>query len=147
LQIASALHGQNSFSASWSFTTNNCSNLASANVPVVIPSSGAPTVTSTLNIASAGTITDVNVVGLTGTHTWISDLTISIKSPQNTTVTLFDQICGNENDFDCNFDDAAAPGALPCPPVGGGTYKAVTPLSVFNGQQAAGNWTLTITDH
>ncbi|HOZ82302.1 MAG TPA: zinc-dependent metalloprotease family protein [Bacteroidia bacterium] len=137
----------NSYSAAWSFTTNNCSNLASANVPVVIPSSGAPTVTSTLNIASAGTITDVNVVGLNGTHTWISDLTISIKSPQNTTVTLFDQICTNENDFDCNFDDAAAPGALPCPPIGGGTYNAVTPLSVFNGQQAAGNWTLTVTDH
>jgi subtilisin-like proprotein convertase family protein len=136
----------NAFTAEWSFTTNSCAVTQSANVPVLISATGTPTVTSTLNIPVTGIITDVNVVGLNGTHTWIHDLAISLKSPQNTTVSLFNQICNNEDDFDCNFDDAATPGALPCPPVGGGTYQPATPLSVFNGQQAAGVWTLTVAD-
>ncbi len=136
-----------SFTAAWSFITSNCATLASTNVPLTISSSGTPIITSTLNIPSNGTITDVNIIGLTGTHSWISDITVSLISPQNTTIVLFDQICGNENDFDCNFDDAAAPGALPCPPVGGGTYKPATVLSALNGQQVNGNWTLQVTDH
>lgn len=45
-----------------------------------------------------------------------------------------------------NFDDNATPGALPCPPIGGGTYQPQTALSAFNGQSAVGTWTLTVTD-
>ena len=133
-------------SSVWSFTTNSCSSLPSANVPVTVSPNGSPTVISTLSIPVTGTITDVNVIGLIGTHTWIHDLTFTISGPTSASSVLFGSICFNEDDYDISFDDAAAPGALPCPPTGGGTYQPQTPLSVFNGTAANGTWTLTVAD-
>lgn len=130
----------------WSFTTNSCSSLPSANVPVSVSPNGTPSVTSTLAIPISGTITDVNVIGLIGTHSWIADLTFTISGPTGASSTLFSNICFNEDNYDCSFDDAAPAGALPCPPVGGGTYQPATPLSVFNGTAANGTWTLTVDD-
>ena len=130
----------------FSFTTSSCTTVASTDIPVVLDPSGTPTVTSTLNVASSGSIVDLNVLNLNGTHSWINDLTVTLTSPQNTTVTLWGGICGSEDNFDLNFDDAAAPGALPCPPTGGGTYQPATALSAFNGENMNGNWTLTIVD-
>src|SRR5690606_21696077 len=118
----------------------------STNVPVTIPNNSASIVTSTLNITTSGTINDVNVIDLIGTHSWIEDLIVTIESPQGTVVTLWEEICNSENDFDVNFDDAATPGALPCPPVGGGTYQPQDPLAAFNGENPQGTWTLYIED-
>ncbi|MCC7333089.1 MAG: proprotein convertase P-domain-containing protein [Flavobacteriales bacterium] len=131
----------------FSFTTSSCSNFMSTDVPKAISSSGAPTITSTLNIPVTGTITDVDVISLIGTHTWISDLKVSLKSPSNSTVTLWDAVCSNQDNFDLNFDDAAASATLPCPPVGGGTYQPQQALSAFNGQNQQGTWTLTVQDY
>lgn len=81
-----------------SFTTSSCITYTSASVPVVIPSSGTPTVTSTLNVnGSSGTITDVNVVNLVGTHTWINDLRFTLQSPSGSNVILLDRICGSQD--------------------------------------------------
>ena len=138
--------GQSAWSTTFSFTTNSCNTFASTDVPVAISATGTPTITSTLTIPTGGTITDVNVFNLTGQHSWINDLTVRLTSPSGTSVILWAGICNNENNFDVNFDDAAAPGALPCPPVGGGTYQPNGLLSAFNGENQIGVWTLTITD-
>jgi len=135
-------------SATFNFTTGTtaCSTFVSTNVPITISATGTPTVTSTLNIPTLGTITDVNVVNLGGTHTWISDLTIRITSPLGTQRILFANICNDEDNFSLNFDDEATPGALPCPPIGGGTYQPNQTLSAIDGQAMNGTWTLTIVD-
>jgi len=133
-------------SSIFSFTTSSCAATMSVDVPKAISASGTPTVTSTLNIPTAGTISDLNVVDLVGSHTWINDLVVTLTSPQGTAVTLFTRICDSEDNFDVNFDDAAAPGALPCPPTGGGTYQPNQVLSAFNGENQQGTWTLTIND-
>ena len=134
-------------SSVFSFTTSSCTVSMSTDVPKTIPATAPPiNITSTLNIPTAGTISDINVVDLIGTHTWINDLVVTLKSPTNTTVTLWTQICNNEDNFAVNFDDAATPGALPCPPVGGGTYQPNQALSAFNGQNQQGTWTLTVSD-
>ena len=138
--------GSSSFSSPFSFTTNSCNMLTSANVPVTISATGTPTVTSTLTVSTTGTITDINVVGLVGTHTYMSDLTFSLKSPTGTNVVLFGGICTSNDNFNLNFDDSAPAGAIPCPPTTGGTYQSQAALSAFNGQLAAGVWTLTIVD-
>jgi subtilisin-like proprotein convertase family protein len=119
----------------------------SGDVPKQIPAIPA-TITSTLNIpASLGvTITDVNVVGLEGTHSYINDLAITLTSPAGTTITLFNSICGFEPDFDLNLDDQAATAVFPCPPVGGVTVQPQQALSAFNGQNSTGVWTLTVID-
>ncbi len=133
-------------SSVFSYTTASCVTFNSTNIPVTISASGTPTVTSTLNIPTNGTINDLNVVNLAGTHTWISDLTITLTSPGGTTVTLFSNVCDNEDNFNLNFDDEASTSTLPCPPIGGGNYIPTGALSGFDGQNMAGNWTLTITD-
>jgi len=133
----------------FSFTTASCGTFASTNVPVAISATGTPTITSTLTIPTSGTINDISVVNLTGTHSWINDLTVTLKSPSGTIVTLWDDICDQDDiaNFDVEFDDEAAAGALPCPPTDGNAYQPQTALSAFDGQNMAGLWTLTIQDH
>jgi subtilisin-like proprotein convertase family protein len=138
--------GSSAYSTPFSFTTNSCNMLTSVNVPVTISATGTPTVTSTLTVSTTGTITDVNVVGLNGTHSYMSDLAFTLKSPAGTSVVLFSGICTSQNDFNLSLDDAAAAGAIPCPPTTGGTYQSQAALSAFNGQLAAGVWTLTVVD-
>ena len=120
----------------------------STDVPKTIPEATAGTITSTLGIASPGNIIDVNVVNLTGTHSWIADLTIKIKSPSNTERTLFTNICADEDNFNVQFDDQASNlyMDLPCPPTSGLFYQPNQTLSNFNGQSVTGTWTLSVTD-
>ena len=61
-------------------------------------------------------------------------------------MTIIEPACGTDENFDVTLDDqAAAP--MPCPPADGGTYLPSNPLSAFNGQEANGQWQLTITDN
>ncbi len=133
-------------SATFTFTTASCMTFNATNVPVTIPDDQVTSVTSTMTIPTGGTINDLNVVNLAGTHTWINDLAITLTSPNGTTVTLWEDICDDEDDFNLNFDDEAAAGALPCPPVGGGSYQPVDALSAFDGENMSGVWTLTVSD-
>lgn len=121
----------------------------STDVPKAISGSGVPTVTSTITIpAIAGlVITDLNVVGLKGTHSYINDITVSLKSPSGNTVVLFDKVCAADQNFDLNLDDEAAISTFPCPPVGGLNIKPQNPLSVFDGENSTGVWTLTVKDN
>ncbi|MGE0636859.1 MAG: HYR domain-containing protein, partial [Bacteroidia bacterium] len=121
--------------------------VASTNVPLSIVDNGS--MTSTLTVPIGGAITDVNVLNLQGTHTWVSDLEIAITSPQGTTVTLLNNSCGSNDNFDLNFDDAgAAYGTISCgTPMGAaGTYQPFAALSAFNGEDPSGIWTLTVYD-
>ena len=124
-----------------------CTVYNSSNVPQTISSSGTPTINSILNVASGGTISDVNVLNLNGTHTWINDLDFNLSSPQGTAVQIMARPCSSEDNFNLNLDDEAAPGSWPCPPTGGGTYQPSNPLSAFDGQNSTGTWTLTIHDN
>ena len=125
--------------------TPGCTIYNSTNIPVTISATGTPTVTSTVNVPLTGSITDINVVNLTGTHSYVSDLTISLTSPTGTTVQLFSAICGNNQNFDLAFDDNGIT-TIACPPTTGLSYAPNNPLSAFNGQSPTGNWTLTVVD-
>ncbi len=120
---------------------------ASSDVPKVIAAATVNTITSTLNVASNVLINDLNVVGLKGTHEYITDITVSLRSPSNTSVILFDKICDGEQNFDLNLDDQSSTRTFPCPPIGGVTVQPASLLSAFNGQASAGTWTLTVTDN
>lgn len=107
---------------------------------------GGVTVSSEIVIAEGGQIKDVNVLNLNGTHLWISDIIVTLRSPAGTEVTLFSEICGDEDDFDLNLDDEAATIINICPPTGGGTFQPLGDLSDFDNEDQAGTWTLTIED-
>ena len=147
---ASNLCGEGPFSGVSAFQTEalNCQTFTSTNVPVNIPTFGAPnTVTSFINVPAIFDIKDINVLGLDITHSWVNDLKVDLISPNGITVNLFDQICNNgDENFDLNLDDEAASGNFPCPPVGGGTFQPQGSLSALDGELSAGTWNLSITD-
>ncbi len=138
--------GSSAWSSAFDFTTNSCATFASTDIPVAISASGTPTITSTITVPSGGLITDINVLNVNGTHTYVSDLTVTLTSPAGTTEELWAGICTTDDDFNLNFDDGAAAGAIPCPPTGGGTHQPTGTLANFNGEDQAGVWTLTISD-
>ncbi len=129
-----------------SYTTGSCFTVSSTNVPVTISASGTPTVTSVINIPQTGFVGSIRVPKVQGIHTYVGDLTINLISPTGTSIELMDGICSNQDDFDLGFDDAATPGAVPCPPTTGFYYQPNGSLASLVGQNAQGNWTLEIID-
>jgi subtilisin-like proprotein convertase family protein len=137
-------------SPSFKFDTESCMLYTSTNVPVNILDNA--TVTSNLLINDKGTITDLDIIDLEGTHTYVGDLRFNVISPANTNVRIWNQPCnsGQFLNFDINFNQSAAAGAPPCPPTNGLTYQpngtGVGTLNSFNTQTVKGNWRLTAQD-
>ncbi|MEO1574448.1 MAG: choice-of-anchor B family protein [Pseudomonadota bacterium] len=147
-----------------SFTTaaESCRVFHAEDVPFNIDGSSTPTIISTLLTDQDGLVTDVNVVDVAGLHTYVGDLQFRLEGPVNeghegdsvalsrhptrTTVTLMDRICGSDDNFDLNFDDAATT-PIPCPPTGGGTHIPTSALSEFNGVSGTGDWRLYVSDN
>jgi subtilase family protein/proprotein convertase P-domain-containing protein len=90
-------------------------------------------------------------------HSWVGDLTVTLRSPQGTTVTLISRPTGgisfgnNDGNNFCNtvLDDSATEliqivSRLNAPFTG--TFKPANPLAAFNGEPANGTWMLTVSD-
>lgn len=140
--------GEGTYSTINSFSTieSNCFGATYSGDPIVISSIGSPTISSTIEVSEAGIINDVNVKNIMGKHSWISDLTVVLKSPMGTSVTLFNEICGDNDDFDLGFDDQSIVSAITCPPTDKGSYIPLEALSNFEGESSDGIWTLEISD-
>ena len=137
------------YSSPFRFTTGQitCTTNASANVPLTISTTGAPTINSTLNIPSGGVISDVNIT-MNVTHTWINDLTATLISPTGTQVQLYSRPCSNADiqNIVATFDDAGTTVVCGTNPGISGTVMPTQTLSSFNGQNSTGTWTLRISD-
>jgi subtilisin-like proprotein convertase family protein len=140
-----------------SFSRSVGTSLDPTGLPAAIPDNNPTGATSTLNVATSATLTDVNV-RVEITHTWVGDLFIKLRSPLGTEVTLLDRPgfpastfgCGNDN-MNVTFDDASGvileslcAGANPWY---SGVAHPVGSLSAFNGESTQGTWTLTVTDN
>ena len=102
-----------------------------------------------LNVSGfTGNIADLNV-GLDITHTYDSDLVVSLISPEGTSIILFNRV-GQSGDnftgtkFD-DDDDTALNIAEGFPPFTD-TFKPEGDLTAFNGENANGTWKLRIVD-
>ncbi len=127
---------------------SECTDYMATDVPVNIPGNITGDITSTINVATGGVITDINIKNLTGTHTYVGDLTFTLTSPENTSVVLIENKCNDDNTgFNINLDDQAAIVEVSCPLSDGHTERPDNPLSAFNGENPMGNWTLTINDN
>jgi subtilisin-like proprotein convertase family protein len=134
---------------------------ASNNTPVAIPT-GPAVVTSTVNIAGAGTSLSKLTLLTNITHSFNADMDITIQSPAGTVVTLTtDNGAGNDNVLNGTLwdDDANAGGQVPYVTNDGlATDHAyvnltlATPLvpeeamGAFIGENPNGDWTITISD-
>ena len=104
-------------------------------VPPAPVSSSDPPVVRTIDVDQIGLVDDVDVQ-IALTHTWIGDLTISLVNPSGTNVALHSQSGGDADDINTVYDDDG----------GAGTTAPASPLSAFDGQNALGDWTLTVQD-
>jgi len=108
------------------------------------------TVTTTIDVTDDFPITDLNV-SLDITHTWVSDLQITLESPAGTQVLIFDggaDGCSGD-DFSITLDDESA-NALACEPGPPAfplaDYMPSNALDAFDGESMVGTWTLSIED-
>jgi len=138
--------GPAAWSAERSFTTRTCFSVSSDDLPINISSQGTPTINSFLTIRDRGNVNDLNIIDLSGTHSYVNDLIVTVFSPDGSSVDILDRPCGSENNFDISLDDQAAPGAYDCPPNDGNTYQPDNTLSTLNGKSIQGEWTLQIED-
>lgn len=95
------------------------------------------------NINTTAEIVDVNVIGVEGRYDNVLNLTLTLTSPEGTVVTLFKNYRCNSPLFNLGFDDEA-PDIMPCPPNTGQSIKPFEPLSTFIGENAGGEWKLTV---
>ncbi len=136
-------HCEGNWSTARSFTTLPCRTFYSG-TDVGIPTIG--TVNSIININETGDLTDINIAYITGTHTYVGDLTFSLIAPDNTQVILLSNECDGDNNFNLGFDDESNLTEIPCPPTSGNIYKPQGNLSDFDNKSINGDWTLQITD-
>ncbi len=103
--------------------------------------------TSTLNVSgTSGTIKDVNV-RLNITHTWDSDLNVSLVSPGGQRVLLFSGVGGSGDNFtNLTLDDEAFLSIEETFPPFTGSFRPQGLLSLFDGGVANGDWTLELAD-
>jgi len=138
--------GSGDWSQVYTFLTESCFVYTSTNVPIAISATGTPTINSYLPITDYGTLTDLDVLNLTGTHTYIDDLRFTLFSPTNVSVIIWDRPCSSENDFNINFNQSASNSNWPCPPTDGLTYIPSNSLNTFNNQQIKNQWRLQVQD-
>ena len=121
------------------------STYTSTDVPITIISSQATTITSTIVINEPGlTIEDLNL-DLNISHTYVGDLDVTLISPAGTSVLLYNNHCGSNNDIIFKVDDEAS--LISCPPNDGNNHSVLTSLSEFDGEELSGTWTLQVYDY
>ncbi|MBA4161416.1 MAG: proprotein convertase, P [Novosphingobium sp.] len=116
-----------------------------------------PTVfTRSFSVGTSYTVSDVNVAVLMS-HTWRSDILMSLVSPGGTRVQLTNGQGADADNFNLTFDDEAASAisaytanstatATTAVPPYSASFRPTVALSAFDGSNSAGNWTLEICD-
>ncbi|MBC8769087.1 proprotein convertase P-domain-containing protein [Arenibacter sp. BSSL-BM3] len=139
--------GEGTFGPAFSFTTLelNCALEAAKDLPLTIPTTGAPTVTSVITLLNDLPIADVNV-NLDITHTFLADLEISLISPAGTRVILVSNSCGGNQDILATFDDTGNSFVCGTSPAIQGIVRPLGSLGAFNGESTYGDWILEVKD-
>ena len=129
-------------------TVLSCAQLSANDIPKNISANGTPTIESKITVLAGGQISDVNVKKVQGFHEYFKDLEVRLISPLGTDVLLWKDRCGSYNgNFNISFDDGAGSAFACPPPTNNAASKASGSLSAFNGQEAAGVWTLRVKDN
>jgi uncharacterized repeat protein (TIGR01451 family) len=138
--------GDGSFSAVRSFTTANEICFVGSQP---IPDNSATGINNTLS-GIPGNITDLDV-RIEATHTWVSDLQISLVHGATTRLLMDHTASCSSNDIAATADDEGADGTMASacsttPPAVSGVRTPNQSLAAFDGQDFAGDWTLRVVD-
>jgi subtilisin-like proprotein convertase family protein len=133
-------------------------NASGTQVGIAIPPTGtggtgdpAQDVATSSLFVNTGNVNDVvkNVaVHVSISHTWTSDLTLTLISPSGTRIVLADRLDGDTVNgyFNTTFDDSAAAAIFNAVAPYTGSFRPESPLSVLTGQNVNGTWKLEIND-
>lgn len=120
---------------------------------IVDSPSCASTVTRSFSVGTSFTVSDINI-GVSLSHSYRSDLGITLTAPSGTSVQLLNGIGGAADNLSVLFDDEASAliashttddSTASVPPYAR-TFRPAAALSAFDGQNAQGTWTLVICD-
>ncbi len=137
--------GEGSFTSA-SFSTGNlaCTTYNSSDTPLPIPDPGFTE--SSITVSDAAVVTDVNVT-VNISHNWDADIDITLVAPDGTEIDLSSDNGGTGDDYiNTVFDDDATTAITAGSPPFTGTFSPEQPLSVLNGGNAGGTWTLRVAD-
>lgn len=107
----------------------------------------------TFVVGTSYTVSDVNI-GVLLSHTYRGDLVMTLVSPVGTRAAFANRIGGQADNFNALIDDQAASAisgytandTITAVPPYNNTFSPSSALSVFNGQNSSGTWTLEICD-
>ena len=128
---------------------------SSTNVPLAIPDAG--NVNSTLNFSVNGTISDANLT-VNITHTWDSDLALTLTSPSVAAQLLWSNCGGSGDNMTNTVIDNDAAGLANCafagapftgsfqPTTGPTAVPASGSMNAFDSSMSGGVWTLNVAD-
>lgn len=128
---------------------------SSTNVPLAIPDNG--NVSSTLNFSVNGTMTDANLT-VNITHTWDSDLNLTLTSPSVAAQLIWSNCGGSGDNMTNTVIDNDAAGLANCAFAGApftGSFQPTTgpvaapasgTMNAFDGTSSGGVWTLNVAD-
>ena len=139
--------GTGTFGTPFSFTTSevNCSNVQPSDLPLAISPVGTPTITTSVVFSQDLPVSDVNV-NMELEHTYLSDLVITLISPEGTRVTLISNMCQDLSNINAVFDDDGDPIACSGDPAISGTVSPLGSLASLKGESIFGEWILEIKD-
>ena len=141
--------GEGPYSQIETFHTINleCQTRNASDLPQNLSQSSKPTISSVISFPETGTISDVNVLSVSGFHEAFNNLTFQLKSPIDSLVTLVSGECGFSNrQFTFSFDDQAGESFSCQSAFNGQTFMPAQSLEIFNNQEIQGDWTLLVKD-
>lgn len=126
-----------------------CSIHDASDLPLSLGPNAATISESRIDLDDAGRVASISLPQIAGQHGHFGDLGAQLVAPDGQIVNLWQRLCGDSEDFDFGLEDDAAQaiGDIACPPIGGAAYRPAESLSTLAGGNAAGTWTLRITDH
>ena len=122
---------------------STCNNYTLIPTDTVIPDDDTVYKTDALTVPTTANISDVNLA-VNLTHTWISDMTVTVLSPLGTQVNVFSRSCTTNDNINATFDDQGS--AIACALTITGNVIPAQPLSALNGQNPNGTWTFGVID-
>lgn len=114
--------------------------------PYNIPDGNNSYTSKTINVPTAGTISDVNV-SLNVTHPNLQNLTFAFVRPGGTLATLFTQQCSGSANMDVTFDAQGSAYVCGSPLTGNIIPPSNYNLTGLNGLNKQGNWQFGIKDN
>lgn len=113
----------------------------------------ASTLSRTFTVSSSYTVNDVNI-GVLISHTTRSNIRLTLTSPTGTSVNLITNSGGTADHINVLFDDEAGSSisthttndTISAVPPYQRTFRPISAMSAFDGQNALGTWTLRICD-